>query len=221
MLINQSHMPSEMLALRERLQHVYWLGGGSGGGKSTIARRIAADHGLKVYATDDVMSDHARRAADEDAPYLSQFKSMDMDERWAKRSPETMLDTFHWFRGEGFNLIIEDLLKLPSETGVIAEGFRLLPALVKPLVADPRHVVWLLPTPEFRLAAFASRGTTWDIPDKTSNPARAYRNLLERDRMFTERLREETKRLGLPAIEVDTSISEDELTELVTRSFGL
>jgi hypothetical protein len=39
--------------------------------------------------------------------------------------------------------------------------------------------------------------------------------------MFTDRLREETKRLGLPAIEVDTSISEDELTELVTRSFGL
>jgi len=89
------------------------------------------------------------------------------------------------------------------------------------LVADPRNVVWLLPTPEFRLAAFESRGTTWDIPDKTSNPARAYRNLLERDRLFTDRLRAETKRLGLPAIDVDTSMSEDELTELVTRFFGL
>ncbi len=210
-----------MLAPRERLQHVYWLGGGSGGGKSTVTRRIAADHRLKVYATDDVMSDHARRAPDEDAPYLSQFKSMDMDERWVKRSPETMLETFHWFRGEAFNLIIEDLLTLPSETGVIAEGFRLLPAFVKPLVADPRHVVWLLPTPEFRLTAFESRGSTWDIPNKTPNPARAYRNLLERDRMFTDWLRAETLRLGLPTIEVDTSISEDELTELVTRSFGL
>jgi hypothetical protein len=50
---------------------------------------------------------------------------------------------------------------------------------------------------------------------------RAYRNLLERDRMFTDRLRVEIKRLGLPAIEVDTSICEDELTELVTLSFGL
>jgi len=218
---NQSTMPGEMLALRERLQHVYWLGGGSGGGKSTIARRIAADYGLNVYATDDVMSDHGRRAAAVDAPYLAQFRSMDMDERWANRSPDTMLDTFHWFRGEGFNLIIEDLLKLSSKTGVIAEGFRLLPALVKPLVADPHHVVWLLPTPEFRLAAFESRGTTGDIPDKTSNPARAYRNLLERDRMFTDRLREETTRLGLPAIDIDTSMSEDELTELVTRLFGL
>ena len=221
MLINQSSMPSGMLALRECLQHVYWLGGGSGGGKSTVAGRIAADHRLKVYATDDVMSDHARRAPDEGAPYLSQFKSSDMDERWVKRSPETMLETFHWFRGEGFNLIVEDLLELPSETGVIAEGFRLLPAFVKPLVAEPGHVVWLLPTHEFRLTAVESRGTTWDIPNKTSNPARAYRNLLERDRMFTDWLRAETMRLGLPTIEVDTSISEDELTELVARSFGL
>jgi len=207
-------MHSEMVALRERLRHVYWLGGGSGGGKSTIARRIAVDRGLNVYATDDVMADHARRAADENTPSLSRFKCMDMDERWVKRHPETMLDTFHWFRGEGFTLIIEDLLTLPSETGVIAEGFRLLPALVKPLAADPRHVMWLLPSPEFRLAAFESRGSAWNIPNKTSNPARAYRNLLERDRLFTDRLREETKQLGLPAIDVDTSMSEDELTEL-------
>jgi hypothetical protein len=39
--------------------------------------------------------------------------------------------------------------------------------------------------------------------------------------MFTDWLRAETMRLGLPTIEVDTSISEDELTELVARSFGL
>jgi len=221
MLMNQSTMSSAMVALRERLQHVYWLGGGSGAGKSTIARRVAASYGLHVYATDDVMGDHARRVADEDAPYLAQFKAMDMDARWAHRSPETMLETFHWFRGEGFALIVEDLLTRPSVPGVIAEGFRLLPAFVKPLVTDPRHGVWLLPTPAFRLAAFESRGTTWDIPAKTSNPAQAQRNLLERDRLFTDRLRAETKRLGLPAIDVDTAMSEDDVTELVTRSLGL
>ena len=39
--------------------------------------------------------------------------------------------------------------------------------------------------------------------------------------MFTDRLREETTRLGLPATDVDTSMNEDELADLVTRSFGL
>ncbi|GLY87838.1 hypothetical protein [Actinoallomurus iriomotensis] len=208
-------------ALRARLKHVYWIGGGSGAGKSTIARRIAARHGLHVYATDDAMPDHAGRSTPEDAPQLSRFKAMDMDERWVNRSPEVMLDTFHWFRGEGFGLIVEDLLRLPAETGVIAEGFRLLPSLVEPLLAEPGQAVWLLPTPAFRRAAFDARGTAWEIPRKTSDPGRARRNLLARDEMFTDRLAEETKRLGLPVVEVDTAMSEDELVERVTGRFGL
>jgi predicted kinase len=47
--------------LRGCLKNVYWIGGGSGAGKSTIARRVGRQHGLHVYATDDVMSDHAAR----------------------------------------------------------------------------------------------------------------------------------------------------------------
>ncbi len=104
---------------------------------------------------------------------------------------------------------------------MIAEGFRLLPHLVEPLLAQPGHAVWLLPTPRFRRAAFDSRGTAWDIPNKTSDPERALRNLLERDRMFTDRLFQETKRLELPVIEIDTATSEDELVGQVTRAFGL
>jgi hypothetical protein len=146
--------------------------------------------------------------------------AMDMDERWVSRPPRTMLDTFHWFRGEGFGLIVEDLLAMAGNP-VVVEGFRLLPSLVEPLLADPSHAVWLLPTPEFRWAAFESRGTAWDIPNKTGDPERAQRNLLERDRMFTDRLAAETTRLNLPAIEVDTTVGEDDLVERVTRIFGL
>jgi 2-phosphoglycerate kinase len=206
-------------ALRARLQHVYWIGGGSGAGKSTIARRIAAQHGLHVYSTDEVMPDHASRSTPEDAPYLSRFKTMDMDERWVNRSPVIMLETFHWFRGEGFGLIVEDLLRLLADTGVIAEGFRLLPYLVKPLLAEPGHAVWLLPTPEFRRAAFDRRG--WEIPRKTSDPELAQRNLLERDRIFTDRLVDETKRLELPVIKIDIAMNEGELVRQVTQAFGL
>ena len=109
---------------------------------------------------------------------------------------------------------------------MIAEGFRLLPRLVQPLLAMPGHAVpghavWLLPTPGFRRAAFGSRGSLWEIAGKTSDPERALGNLLERDRMFTERLSEETGRLELRAIEVDTAMTEDDLAGRVTESFGL
>jgi hypothetical protein len=208
-------------ALRAQLRHVYWVGGGSGAGKSVIARRIAVRYGLHLYATDDVMSDHASRSTPEDCPFLSEFEAMGMDERWVNRSPETMLETFHWFRGEGFGLIVEDLLRLPSEPGVIVEGFRLLPRLVKPFLVVLSHAVWLLPTPGFRRAAFGSRGSLWEIAGKTSDPDKALRNLLERDRMFTERLREETQRLELRVIEADTTMTGDYLTARVTEAFGL
>lgn len=173
------------------------------------------------------MADHARRSSPEECPLLQQFIAMDMDERWVNRTPETMLETFHWFRGEGFNLIIEDLLRLPDQARisgaprVIVEGFRLLPHLVKPLLSESNRAVWFLPTSEFRQAVLARRGgSAWGFLAKTSDPERALRNLLERDRMFTEHLREETARLGLHTVEVDTTTTEDALTHRVTEIFG-
>lgn len=200
------------------MRHVYWVGGGSGAGKSTVARRLAARYGLGRCSTDDLMADHASRMTPAESPFLRRFLAMDMDERWVNRTPETMLDTFHWFRGEGFGLIVEDLLAR-EESAVVVEGFRLLPHLVLPHLADPDHAVWLLPTPEFRRAAFESRGTVWEIPDRTGDPARALHNLLERDRLFTDRLREETR--GLPVVELDVGMTEDELVDRVARLLGL
>jgi 2-phosphoglycerate kinase len=222
MLPNSRNETAGSAALRERLRHVYWIGGGSAAGKSTIARRLAVQHGLHVYATDDVMADHARRSTPEDSPLLHRFMAMDLDERWVNRSPKNLLETFHWFHGECFNMIIEDLLRLPRDRGVIVEGFRPLPRLVMPLLSAPAHAVWLLPTPEFRQGVIDSRGGSgWAFLARTSYPERALRNLLERDRMFTDSLREETARLELPAIQVDATISEDELLRRVTEVFGL
>jgi len=175
-----------------------------------------------VYATDEVMADHARRSTAKDSPLLHRFMAMDMDERWLNRSPQILFETFHWFQGEGFDLIVEDLLRLTRERGVIVDGFRVLPRLVKPLLSNPPHAVWLLPSQDFREAVIESRGgTAWAFLAKTSDPQRALRNLLERDRMFTDLLRQETTRLELPAIEVDMTITEDELTQRVAHIFEL
>ncbi|CAB4605014.1 MAG: hypothetical protein F2534_23645 [Actinobacteria bacterium] len=201
---------------REFMGRVRWIGGGSGAGKTTIARRIASTHNATLYSTDDVMAEHASRLTPTEAPLLQAFRNGSMDDRWVRGSPSEMLASFHWYAGEGFELIVDDLATA-THTGkaAVAEGFRLLPNLVAPLLADPRDAAWLLPTPEFRRSAFEHRGTLWDIASRTSKPERALSNLLERDAMFTDRLRNDLDRLGLRAIEVDIGDSEDELLDRV------
>lgn len=214
-------MPRDTAQVARRLERVLWIGGGSGAGKSTVARRLAAEYGLQVYATDDVMGRHAALLTAEQAPHLARFRGMTMDERWVDRSPQEMLAGFHWFQGEGFDLIVEDLLRLPRTAAVVAEGFRLLPHLVAPLLADGRRAVWLLPTPEFRRVAIESRGTTWDIPGRTSDPVRALGNLLARDQLFTERLGAEARGLGLQVVDVGIGTTQDALETRVAGLLGL
>ena len=208
------------MAYAGEFDHVYWIGGGSGAGKSTIARRLAAEMDLHLLSTDDTMRDHARRSTPDDCPLLHQFMQMDMDERWLTRSPSVMLETFHWFRGEGFEMILEDLRALPKERRVIVEGFRLLPRLVEPHAA-PGQAVWLLPTTAFRKQAFEARNVAAGFLSQTSDPARAWGNLVMRDAMFTDRLREESSERGLTSIEVGTQVEEANLGRRVRHAlFG-
>jgi hypothetical protein len=208
-------------ALARLLRGVYWLGGGSGAGKSTVARRLAASYGLSLYSTDEAMAAHAERCRPDDCPELMKFKAMSMDERWVNRSPEVMLETFHWFRGEAFDLIVEDLLAFPADRKVIVEGHRLLPRLVRPLLAAPNQAAWLIPTPTFRLAAFESRGTLMDIAGKTSAPQQALENLLKRDHLFTRRLEREAIDEGLSVIEVASPMTIEELASRLAAQFRL
>jgi len=132
-----------------------------------------------------------------------------------------MLETFHGFRGEGFDLILEDLLALPEEPPILAEGFKLLPRLVSPLMSQSEQTVWLVPTPEVRRAAFDSRGSTWDIPLKTSDPEKALANLLARDELFTDELVKEAAALQLRIIEVDCDSRIAGVMKKVAESLGL
>lgn len=217
-------MPSDQEA-RSQLRHVYWIGGGSGAGKSTVATRLADRYNLRYYGTDESMRDHAQRTTAAEAPLLHAFIAMSMDERWVNRTPETMYETFHWFHGEAFDLIIEDLLAMPPGQGIVVEGFRLLPSLVAPLLADRSRAVWLLPTPDFRAFAIENRAESLTGPPgfvhRTSDPERASRNIAERDRYFVDRLRTETRELGLHAITVDAPVNESESVRRVAERFGL
>lgn len=208
--------------MQKALNHILWLGGASGAAKSTTTQHLAKTYGLTVYDTDERMGDHARRAsARGDCPLLDQFLAMSMDQRWVDRAPQEMLESFHWYCGEGFDLIVEDLMAMPRDQRILVEGFRLLPHLVQPLIGSSSQALWLIPTPAFRQSAFEARGTTWEIAHQTSNPQVALQNLLTRDALFGLRLTKQLDGSGLPYLEVDGARSEAQLMNDVATHFQL
>jgi len=203
------------------LDHVRWVGGGSGAGKTTVARLLAERFEIASYSTDATIGIHSERLKATAAPLLERFRRMSMDERWIQHDPVTMYATFPWFHGEGFDLLIEDLREMPTDRPLVVEGFRLLPQLVRPYVSNPSHAVWLVPTEGFRHAAFSRRQSADAFWLRTTDPNRALTNLLERDRIFSAKIALDVERDDLEALYVDGTRSVDSMaTELASR-FGL
>jgi hypothetical protein len=79
----------------------------------------------------------------------------------------------------------------------------------------------MIPSPGFRRLAFDSRGSTYEIAGKTSDPARALENLLTCDRLFTDDITREAKALNLPTIRVNQGVSVERLERRVAEVLGL
>lgn len=216
-----THHSLELDISPQRLRHIRWIGGGSGAGKSTIACLLAEEYGLHLYHCDDAQSAHTARSNAADHPMLHAFLALTMDERWVKRTPAEMFHTFHGFHGEGFGLILEDLLDLPTDVPVLVEGYKLLPRLVSPLLSRPDQAVWLIPTPEWRRTALEQRGSLWSIAGRTGDPETALVNFLAHDALYTEEVERQAVALKLPTIQVNGSATLDELVKRAALCLGI
>ena len=200
--------------------HVRWLGGATGAGKSAVASRLAAMFGVRLYSTDAAIAVHGAEPGP-DAPLLSAFREMGMDTRWLRRDARTMFETFPWFAGERFERVVADLGAAGAARVTVAEGFRLLPRLVEPLLDAPWQAVWLVPTPGFRRRAFERRAESQQFWRRTSVPAASLERLLERDALFAEQVAREAQERGLKVVVVDSGRPEAELVAEVADWFRL
>jgi 2-phosphoglycerate kinase len=200
---------------------VYWIGGATDSGKTSVARELARRHRSPVYHYDEHDARHHRRLAEKSADYAA-FLDQTLDERWIIPSPEDLArrawQSFH----DRFPLVLEDLtmLSLPEGMPIIAEGFGLTAGLVAPLLARRTEFVCLIPADDFK-AASMKRREKGRFGDQVSDPHRAMENLRQRDRLIAERLRSEAKALDMDVFDIDGTMSISALATRLGLRFGL
>jgi hypothetical protein len=202
---------------------VLWLGGAQWAGKSSVARILSDRHGLQLYSYDyhDARGHSARARAEPDRfPHLQRFLQLSMDERWVLPSPERMATDAQIAFDERFQMTLDDLAALPAEPPVLAEGWGLRPRLVAPLLEDPRQAIFVVPSDEFRERQAASMPRAGAVGSATSDPERAQRNRVARDRLLTADVTESARELGLRTVVVDGSGTVDDLAALVAEHFA-
>jgi hypothetical protein len=164
-----------------------WIGGGTGAGKTTTARALAVEHGLRRFPIDAFWYAY-------DARWAQPRKSP--DEQWLETPPDVQAAEFEETSRRMMRFALDDLAELPAVPTVV-EGPQILPDLVPP--GD--QAVFLDPTPEFQREVLEAR------PMPSSDPARALRARLVKDRLYADRVAALARERGFPVVSMDGSRS--------------
>jgi 2-phosphoglycerate kinase len=203
----------------QALSHVFWIGGATDSGKSTLAQKLAERHRLQVYHYDKRDQAHHEKLA-QIHPAYRPFLAASLNERWVYPEPEElfkrMLQSF-WDR---FPLVMQDLAAIPSDRDILAEGFGFLPELLAPHLSSPAQALWLVPTEDFKLTSMQRRGKP-SFGAQVSDPVRARQNLFTRDMLLAQHIREQVSQYDYTLYEVDGSRSADETADLIEGQLAL
>lgn len=203
--------------LRKQLSHVLWIGGATDTGKSTLAQNLADRQGMTVYHYDKTDANHLEKLA-EIVPEIRKFNESSLDERWVYPEPAAMLDFLLFSFSFRFPLVINDLLGLPGDRPMIAEGFGFLPELVHPVLSSRYQAIWFVPTENFKWESMARRGKP-SFAKLTTDPEKAKMNLFARDMLLADQYRKQVSVYAYTLYEVDGSVSIEEMTTLVDDHF--
>ena len=211
--------------LTKALSHVLWIGGSPCSGKSTISHTIARISVFVVYQVDAWSGNHLARLVAAGDAQATAFLRMTMSQRWIERSVETLTQEALSIWTRSFSLVIEDLLMLPKETFIVAEG-NFLPACVAPYLSSSHQAIWLVPTEAFceqgrreKWAELARRQKRHGVYDEGSDPEQLRRNMIGRDCRLARSVKQQAEERSLTVHVVDGSRSREEMTELVEQHF--
>jgi len=209
--------------LTRRLAHVRWIAGGTGAGKSTVARILAARAGAVVYDGDRAEHSWLSRCTQREHPHMFAGLRLSREDR-AAMTPEQKIHRMPSRHGETIGFVVDDLLALPADRPVLVDWFGNAPRDVLPLLTWPGQAAFLLPTQDFRRRMLTARfadpdraRANWGSVDVTV----ALANRLGRDELWDAEVRRQATELGLPVIDIDGTRDAEAVADGLARRFRL
>ncbi|MFO7538147.1 MAG: hypothetical protein R6X32_08800 [Chloroflexota bacterium] len=151
---------------------------------------------------------------------MYKYSQMGWNEIWMRPVQYQVEEEFAYYR-ERFALIAQDLGKYSTEKPIILEGAAYLPELLELNDANPKRVIFLVPTKEFQWHHYRKRPWISQILRECADPEQAFENWMARDHLFGRAILRQAKARNYETMLVDGTQNIDEQYAKVEAYFGL
>lgn len=202
-------------------QNFYWIGGAACGGKSTLATLLSEKYDYTLYKCDQHFHTRKTNSNPKHSPLLYDLPARPLEDVLLNIPLERQVEEYIAFLSEDFELLIEDLKKVPRNKPVIVEGNQLLPHLLPQHISNLERAIWITPTTEFYNKNFFNRKWILEKVQTCSNPKQALENWVGRSTLFTQWIDKTTIEGGLTLFKTPLGIDLQSRAEQIEKHFRL
>jgi 2-phosphoglycerate kinase len=187
------------------MEHVFFIGGSTCSGKSTLARSLVRQRGWRHFCVDDHLGEYAARGAESGGAICAKHAGMSLPEFWM-RDPEEQCEELVGFYHEVFPFALSDLVleATASDMPIVAEGIAFLPELLSESGVDFEHCAYLVTAQSLHDELYRARAWTSQLLEGCEDRSRAFQLWMERDDLFAQHVRRQAFNSGYRVYEVES-----------------
>lgn len=203
-----------------KLSLVYWLGGSTCAGKSTIANILSETFGFTVYHCDEYLGKHIEKSNAEEYPNLYKATELSWNDILSMNVDEYLSWTIELFTEE-YKMILADIESQTNGKPILVEGVNLLPKLMKDVIIESNNAIWLVADETFYKNHQIKRKELFDRINECSNPEKALHNYMNFDLSFGKYIKDEAQRLDMKVMVIENDRDILENVKVIASHFNL